>query len=117
MSIATITVISLDCAEPATLGRFYEKLTGWPITSEADDAVYLGEGPVQLALQKVENFEPSAWPDGSKQAHLDLSVEDVATAEKELIALGATKPEFQPGGADWTVLIDPAGHPFCIAAG
>ncbi|WP_435769523.1 VOC family protein [Nocardioides sp. SYSU DS0651] len=117
MSVAAITAISLDCADPASLGRFYAELTGWPITSAADDAVYLGDGPIQLALQRVEDFQPAGWPDGDKQAHLDFSVPDVAAAEVRLVELGATKPEFQPGGSEWTVLLDPAGHPFCIAAG
>ena len=30
------------------------------------------------------------------------------------LALGAGQPAFQPGGDRWTVLTDPAGHPFCL---
>ena len=36
---------------------------------------------------------------------------DVAT--KEMLELGATLPEFQPGET-WRVLLDPSGHPFCL---
>ncbi|MGV9599187.1 VOC family protein [Streptosporangium sandarakinum] len=36
---------------------------------------------------------------------------------KEPPAPGATRPEFQPGGDDWTVLADPEEHPFCVSAG
>jgi hypothetical protein len=31
-----------------------------------------------------------------------------------LLELGAAKPDFQPGEDRWRVLLDPAGHPFCI---
>jgi hypothetical protein len=44
-------------------------------------------------------------------------VTDLNVATKELLALGAAKPEFQPGEGQWTVLTDPEGHLFCIAAG
>ncbi|MFG2088608.1 VOC family protein [Spirillospora sp. NPDC048824] len=37
--------------------------------------------------------------------------------EAEVGALGASRPEFQPGGGEWTVLTDPEGHPLCIAEG
>jgi hypothetical protein len=33
------------------------------------------------------------------------------------VTLGATKPDFQPGGGDWIVLQDPEGHLFCLAEG
>jgi hypothetical protein len=46
--------------------------------------------------------------------HLDFEVPDIEVAEKQLLAAGATKPGFQPGGAEWTVLADPAGHVFCL---
>jgi hypothetical protein len=50
-----------------------------------------------------------------KQAHFDLGVDDLDTAQAELIALGATAPPTQPQPDRWRVLLDPAGHPFCIS--
>ncbi len=41
-------------------------------------------------------------------------MDDLEAAEARLIALGATKPEPQPQPDRWRVLLDPAGHPFCI---
>jgi len=49
-----------------------------------------------------------------KQIHLELAVQDLETAEAEALALGATRPDQQPNPEHWRVLIDPAGHPFCI---
>lgn len=34
--------------------------------------------------------------------------------ESRILALGATRAEVQPNPDKWRVLIDPAGHPFCI---
>jgi hypothetical protein len=46
---------------------------------------------------------------------MDLDVDDVAEAVERCLELGASKPDFQPGDGDrWTVLLDPAGHPFCV---
>ena len=45
--------------------------------------------------------------------HLDVVVEDLDTAEREVVALGATRSEHQPG-ATFRVFLDPAGHPFCL---
>jgi Glyoxalase-like domain len=66
----------------------------------------------------VNGYEAPGWPDAGtpKRYHLDLWVEDVAQAVQRCLELGATKPDFQPGGDLWTVLTDPAGHPFCLCA-
>jgi hypothetical protein len=40
-------------------------------------------------------------------------VRDLDEAEPEVLALGATKPEHQPG-TSFRVFLDPAGHPFCL---
>ncbi len=40
--------------------------------------------------------------------HLDVMVENVATATPRVLALGATRHD----GKD--VFADPAGHPFCL---
>jgi hypothetical protein len=44
--------------------------------------------------------------------HLDLTADDLAAAEQRALALGAALPE-QPA-TRWRVLLDPAGHPFCL---
>ncbi|WP_238020044.1 VOC family protein [Dactylosporangium sp. AC04546] len=115
---ASISAIIFDCPDPGALGEFYRKATGWEVTSADDDFVYLsGGGPIQLAFQRVADHRAPGWPDPAKQAHLDLKVADVEAAAAELVAAGATRPGFQPGGGDWLVLTDPAGHPFCLSAG
>ena len=38
-----------------------------------------------------------------------------ARAEEAAVELGATVPEDQPGET-WRVLLDPAGHPFCLTS-
>jgi predicted enzyme related to lactoylglutathione lyase len=114
----TLSTIIFDCTDPAALAEFYGRATGWEVTSKDDDFVYLGDGgPIQLAFQRVPGYRAPGWPDAGKQAHLDLKVDDVETAAAGLVAAGATRPEFQPGDGGWLVLVDPAGHPFCISAG
>ncbi len=47
------------------------------------------------------------------QLHLDVQVTDLEGAVDDAVALGATVAELQPQ-ADVRVLLDPAGHPFCL---
>ncbi|MFC5183267.1 VOC family protein [Actinomadura harenae] len=112
-----VGTVILDCADPAALAAFYRKATGWEITYSDDDLVYLGDGSgPQLGFQRIEGYEAPAWPSPAKQAHLDFGVADMEAAADELVKLGAERPESQPGDGQWIVLIDPAGHPFCIAS-
>ncbi|MDX3662791.1 VOC family protein [Streptomyces sp. ID05-26A] len=115
-ALAQLTTIVLDCADPGPLAEFYRAVTGWKITSSDDDSAYLGEDGVQLALVRVPDHQSPAWPGPGKQAHLDFRVEDVELAVKQLRELGATKPDFQPGEGQWTVLADPQGHLLCLSA-
>ena len=109
--------IVLDSADPRALAEFYSKATGWPVTSADDDWAAVGDGPVTMGFQLVEGYRGPGWPDPAKHAHLDFRTADPAAAVDQLVAAGAVRPEFQPGGADWTVLTDPEGHPFCVMAG
>ncbi|MFF8816354.1 VOC family protein [Streptomyces pactum] len=54
-------------------------------------------------------------PAHSKQAHLELGVDDLDAAQERMLALGAILPSFQPRPEVWRVLLDPAGHPFCLS--
>ncbi|MGV9599186.1 hypothetical protein ACWDR1_21195 [Streptosporangium sandarakinum] len=37
-------------------------MTGWEITHVDDDTAYLGDGPIQLAFQRVEDYRGLAGP-------------------------------------------------------
>jgi catechol-2,3-dioxygenase len=114
-AVAEISTIIFDSADPAQLADFYRQAIGWEITYNDDDFVTLGNGgAIRLAFQRVEGYRAAGWPDPAKHAHLDLKVADQASAEKQLIALGASRPDFQPGGDSWVVLMDPEGRVFCL---
>ena len=116
-ALAQLATVVLDCADPGPLAEFYRAVTGWEVTFSNADSVYLAEGGVQLAFVRVAGYQPPSWPSPEKQAHLDFRVTDLDQAVTRLLALGATRPEFQPGDGQWTVLADPQGHLLCLAAG
>jgi hypothetical protein len=49
------------------------------------------------------------------QMHIEVEVSDLAAATEHAIELGARLAEHQPQD-DVRVLLDPAGHPFCLYA-
>ncbi|WP_249667364.1 VOC family protein [Cellulomonas fengjieae] len=66
-----------------------------------------------LIPQRVEDYRPPAWP-GASVVHLDLTAGDRLDEPVErALALGARLADPQPDER-WRVLLDPAGHPFCI---
>ncbi|MEU6366697.1 VOC family protein [Streptomyces sp. NPDC046931] len=109
--------VTFDCADPADMARFYGELLGMSVVFSSEDFVLLGkEGATGLGFNRLADYRPPTWPDPTqeKQAHIELGVDDLDIAEKRLLDLGAVKPEFQPQPERWRVLLDPAGHPFCI---
>jgi catechol 2,3-dioxygenase-like lactoylglutathione lyase family enzyme len=113
---ATLKMVTLDCADPGPVGDFYAQLLGLEVAYRDENAVMLtGDSGPALGFGRVPDYEPPQWPNpnGSKQFHLDLAVADIAAAEARCLELGATLADPQPGET-WRVLIDPAGHPFCL---
>jgi hypothetical protein len=45
--------------------------------------------------------------------HLDIKVDDLEAASAHALAAGARLAEHQPR-ADLRIMLDPAGHPFCL---
>jgi hypothetical protein len=111
--------IVLEAPDPGRLLHFYSDLLDVPIHGQSDDGGSLdfGQGVAYLAIQKAEVYEPPVWPlnpgQQGMQMHLDFEVSDLAAATEHAIELGATLAEFQPQD-DVRVLLDPAGHPFCL---
>ena len=113
---AEIIVLDLECADPPGLAEFYRQVLGWDVTLSQDGYAEISDGSTRILFSRVDGYEGPGWPDSAapKRYHLDLRVGDVAKAVERCLELGAGKPEFQPGGGRWTVLTDPAGHPFCL---
>lgn len=114
--IARFSLVAIDCADPHALASFYGAITGWPIDDvEADWVQLRSGGGATIAFQLAPDHQPPVWPGNEhpQQLHLDFDVPDLDAAEVEVLALGATKTEFQPGES-FRVFLDPAGHPFCL---
>jgi catechol 2,3-dioxygenase-like lactoylglutathione lyase family enzyme len=119
--VARVGSVTLDCADPQALASFYQAVTGAGREYDGEEAVALAParpGGINLCFQRVADYRPPHWPDPAapQQFHLDLYADDPAAAEARMLELGATRAQHQPGGDRWTVLLDPAGHPFCLAA-
>ena len=115
--MTTIAMITLDCAEIVPLAEFWREALGYEqVSSDGESYAMLkgGDGPA-LGLGRIEGYQAPGWPNehGSKQFHLDLAAEDVEAEAERLVGLGATLVDPQPGET-WRVLLDPAGHPFCV---
>jgi catechol-2,3-dioxygenase len=120
MPIARMRAVVLDCPDPGALADFYRQLVGGEITYADEDWVNLRDGDqVLLSFQQAPDHRPPDWPnpDRPQQFHIDVTVDDVDEAERQVLGLGARKHEVQPGedeGSNWRVYLDPAGHPFCL---
>ncbi|GAA2334873.1 VOC family protein [Streptomyces kunmingensis] len=109
--------VTLDCSDPVELAHFYSQALGLPVAHSTDGFVLLGsEGSPGLGFYRLADYQPPTWPESTvqKQAHLELGVDDLDAAEARLIALGAVKASLQPLPNRRRILLDPAGHPFCI---
>ena len=116
MSIAKLGTVVVDCPDPAALAAFYAELLGGEVDASDEEWVDLKGLGVAVAFQRVPGHVPPQWPDPARpqQFHLDLMVDDLDTAQKQAIALGATLLEDHDGRSGFRVFADPAGHPFCL---
>ena len=107
----------MDCGDPGPLAAFWAELLGGQVAFSSDDFVAVKTAPVWLAAVRVADYEPPTWPDGRvpKQIHLDLAVDDLEASEAEAIRLGARPATVPPAPERWRVMVDPAGHPFCLS--
>ena len=109
----------LDAADAVALARFYERLLGWTMAAQEEGWAKLvsPDGFLKLEFQQEAHYTPPVWPTrpGAPQMmmHLDIAVDDVDAAVALALEAGATLADHQPQD-DVRVLLDPAGHPFCL---
>ncbi|AWB87807.1 VOC family protein [Mycetocola zhujimingii] len=110
--------VVLDCPDARSLASFYEELLGMERIIDRDDWVALQkpEGGPRVSFQQIEDYNPPKWPGQlvPQQLHIDVTVDDMATAEQRVLAIGATDTGYRED--DFRVFLDPAGHPFCLVA-
>jgi Glyoxalase-like domain len=116
MALARTGFVSMDCDDPVALGEFWAAMLGGEIALSSAATVGVRTDWVWLTALKVADYVAPTWPDGEvpKQIHLDLAVTELEPAVAEAERLGARAAAFQPAPDRWRVLLDPAGHPFCL---
>lgn len=114
--------VVLDAPDAHALARFYHDLLGWPIAKEDPGGAALlpPDGVTYLAIQTNDHYVRPVWPgDGSSQqmmVHLDFEVDDLEAAVASAVGAGAEVAGSQPQ-ENVKVMLDPAGHPFCLYLG
>ena len=130
----------IGCGDAWELAEFYASLLGWSIVDRSE-AVPAGwalvrspTGEHKLEFQREEPFVAPVWPTvaGQQQMgmHLDVGVDGLAPMSEmeqrrkqffEVVdrarSLGARVAEHQPQPERVLVMLDPAGHPFCLFPG
>jgi catechol 2,3-dioxygenase-like lactoylglutathione lyase family enzyme len=112
--------VLIDAADARALADFYVRLLGWRVDKDEDGAfvtVAPPSGVAYLAVQRSPEYVPPVWPpvDGRQQMmmHLDVEVADLDAAVADASRMGARLADVQPQD-DVRVMLDPAGHPFCL---
>jgi hypothetical protein len=129
--IGRLGTVVLEARDPAGLAGFYSGVLDLPVIGDDRDWVDIGQaGATRLSVQRAPGHQPPVWPDpaSSMQFHLDIEVDDIGTAEQQVLALGAVRlpggsaeeearGERAPSDTGFRVYADPAGHPFCLTWG
>jgi catechol 2,3-dioxygenase-like lactoylglutathione lyase family enzyme len=114
-----ISATVLGAPDPRALGTFYARLLGWNVVTNEPGWVMLrpAAGGTGLSFQEETDYVRPVWPpkSGEQQMmmHLDIGVDDLETGVKWAVDAGATLADFQPQ-EHVRVMLDPAGHPFCL---
>src|SRR4051812_19815764 len=116
--IGRIASVSIDCPDPSVLADFYAALLGMHRIYERLDGsmIALSDGVQVVTTMRVADYVAPTWPHPGQlqQLHLDVTVTDLDDAVARALALGAREAGHQAAPTVFRVLLDPAGHPFCL---
>ena len=114
---------TVDCKNPYELAKFYADLLKWEIPFYNEEYACVGAPRTQqgaypgITFQRNDEYTPPMWPEKpeaqQQMAHLDFAVNDLEEAVQYAIHCGARIADEQFSD-EWKVMLDPAGHPFCL---
>ncbi|HEV2067080.1 MAG TPA: VOC family protein [Thermomicrobiales bacterium] len=117
MPAIKLDAVTIDCPDAKALATFYHQLTGMRIVEVEDgyEPVVAGK-PIDLMFQEIDTYQPPTWPtqERGQQIHLDCTCRDIEAGAAFAESIGARRALEQPGER-WRVMLDPAGHPFCLS--
>lgn len=111
--------VVIEAPDPGDLARFYSHVLGWPLVKDKPGWAVIAptDSVSYMAFSRSPEYVPPVWPpvEESQQMmmHVDVAVDDLDAAVAHATELGATAATYQPQ-TDVTVMLDPAGHPFCL---
>jgi len=111
--------VCIDCEDAEVMAAFYGRLTGWEITHRDGGFILMRDprGGAGLSFETRSDYRPPVWPEQpdaqDKMMHLEIRVQDLGAATAYALAAGARLASYQ-GRDDVRVMLDPAGHPFCL---
>jgi Glyoxalase-like domain len=112
-----LAAITMDCGDPAPMAAFCAAAFAAQVSHADDTGAWIHIGADLLVLVRtVDDYRPPTWPatDLPLQMHFEMWVDDIYEAETRLRELGATRGlPIAPEHGN-LVMLDPAGHPFCI---
>lgn len=109
----------LSARDARALASFYSELLGWPMRGHESGWVVVRPDDVTHGLSFHEDAEyvtptwPSVPDEQQMMVHLDIGTDDLDRAIEWAISCGARLAAHQPQPGV-RVLLDPAGHPFCL---
>jgi catechol 2,3-dioxygenase-like lactoylglutathione lyase family enzyme len=115
--------VCIDCSDAEGLAEFYCRLLGWEIVARDGGWLQLrGPDPgLVLNIEAEEWYRPPTWPEQTggldKMMHFEIEVSDLEAAISLAVAAGGRPAGAQPTDRDPArirVMLDPAGHPFCL---
>ena len=116
MSTIRLRSMSLDCADHRALATFSAESVGRCDRLHDRRGWRHQAGPSLVDRDESGELRPADLAAGSvpKQEPIDLDVDDLHEAERRAICLGAVRAPTQLEPESCIVLLDPAGHPFCL---
>jgi hypothetical protein len=109
--------LTIDCPDPSVMADFYAVLLGGTVTRRAVDEARVDADGRLIIFRAVPDYRPPTWPSSEVplHSHFEYVVDDPHAAAQLLLPLGAGLARHQdPNDPDLIVMLDPAGHPFCL---
>ena len=109
--------MTIECPDPDGMAEFYLMLLGGKVTRRAPGWTSVEGGGLLIDFRLAPDHKPPTWrsTEVPMHSHFEFVVEDPDTIADQLLQGGASLAQHQdPADPHIVVLLDPAGHPFCL---